>query len=673
MKKLLYYTSIIFLIACISCDQDFLDTTSPSKLSSETVFKTQSMAKAAIMGIYGKMTDTYIYGQKLSVNWQGFSDIESNQGFTATAYNSTTSDQGAGNFYDDAYNQTTKWQVLFQLAELASSAVDGIRNSPILESQATQMKPLLGEALVMRSLAYFELVRYWGDVPFKAGTSKSDLSNVYIGKVDRDLVYAQLVQDLNEAQGYLPWLKSTAEYNTAERITKGFAKGLLARVALFAGGWSLRDGNLFPGKDLEHNPNIPETGGYYVGRVKNWRDYYRIASQQTAEIIGNPANPHHLDSEYENIWKTVCGLQQNTSNENLYEVAFGLGNNGDIGSLMGYEVAANSKYGSRGFGGTYVGSHAYYFYSFTPEDKRRDVTLSWLNYTKDNVEGVKNDPLSVNFAKWRIYWMSPSYLSLHKTANSRIATGVNWIVMRYSDIYLMYAEAESALSGADAVNSVAGISPRQALEKVRERAFGGGSAKIKEYDSNFFEAIVNERAWEFGCENIRKHDLVRWGLLYDRIETMKKTLCLMFDNKVSVKIFDKTYQASDFPKTVYYKLKDAEYIDKNSLNYYTNLPASPGPEYKKVDWFPTTAAKPLSGTNKNYIDWPVKTLLAGSGLAKEYDYSSLLSSMTNGAEIQTNLAQYTKGNGSCNYRHFFAIYYEDIFESKGQIKNSYGF
>lgn len=673
MKKLLYYSSLFLLTVCVACNDDFLDTTSPSKLSSETVFQTPSMAKAAIMGIYGRMTDTYIYGQKLSVNWQGFSDIESNQGFTATAYNSTTSDQGAGNFYDDSYNQTTKWEGLFQLAELASAAVDGIRNSPILETQADKMKPLLGEALVMRSLAYFELVRNWGDVPYKEGTSKSDLSNVYIGKVDRDLIYASLVKDLDEAQGYLPWLKSTAEYNTAERITKGFAKGLLARVALFAGGWSLRDGNLFSGTELEHHPTIPEAGGYFVGRVKNWKEYYQIAAQQTAEIIGSPSNPHHLDPDYENIWKTVCGLQQNSSNENLFEVAFGLGNNGDIGSLMGYEVAGSSRYGSRGFGGTYVASQAYYFYSFTPEDKRRDVTLSWLNYTKDNIEGVKNDPLSVNFAKWRMYWMPGSYLAMHKTATSRIATGVNWIVMRYSDIYLMYAEAESAINSADGVNSVAGISPRQALEKVRERAFGAGSSQIQVYDSNFLEAIINERAWEFGCESIRKHDLVRWGLLFDKIETMKKTLCLMFDNKQSVKIFDKNYQPTDFPRTVYYKYKDAEYIDKSSLNYYKNLPASPGPEYKSVSWFPANAEKPLTGTNKNYIDWPVKTLLAASGLAREYDYSGFLGSLTNGTEIQSSLAQYTKGNGTCYYRHFFAIYYEDIFESKGKITNSYGF
>ncbi|MFD2942469.1 RagB/SusD family nutrient uptake outer membrane protein [Flavobacterium notoginsengisoli] len=673
MKKYIYTAFVLLGLGTVSCNEDFLETTSPSKLSSQTVFNTTSMAKAAVMGVYGKMTDTYIYGQKLSVNWQGVSDIETNSGFTTTGYNSTSSDSGAGNFYDDPYNTTTKWESLFQFAELASSAVDGIRNSPVFESKANEMKPLLGEALTLKALAYFELVRFWGDIPYKGEPSKSDLSNVYIGKTDRDVVYAELVKDLTEAVGYLPYLKMAPEYTTAERISKAFAKGLLARVALFAGGWSLHDGNLFSDENVEHHPTMQAENGYYVGRVKNWRDYYQIAAQQTAEILGSSEHQHSLDPNYENIWKTVCNLGQNASNENLFEVAFGLGNNGDIGSLMGYEVASNTKYGSRGFGGSYVSSQAYYFYSFDPDDLRRDTTLSWTSYGSENKETMKTDALSVSFAKWRLDWMNPSYLSLHKTANSRIATGVNWIIMRYSDIYLMFAEAESQLSNPDNVNAVAKMSPRHALETVRARAFGANSSKVKQYDADFFNAIVNERAWEFGCEAIRKHDLVRWGLLYDKIETMKKTLCLMLDNKQTVTIFDKTYQASDFPQTIYYKFKNAEYIDKSSINYYRNLGASPGPEYLSASWFTKNAQKPTSGTNKNYIDWPVRILLAGTGINKSYDYSSFLSSMTNGGEIQSNLVQYTMGNKSCNYRHYFCIYYEDLFESKGNLTNSFGY
>lgn len=675
MKKILYTLVVTLLTVGTSCKK-FLETESPSSLSPQTVFNTSSMAKAAVMGLYGKMTDTYIYGQKLAVNWQGVSDTELNGSFSETAYNSPTSDFGAGNFFGDPYNATTRWQRLFEFAEMATSVVDGIRSSPILESSASDMKPLLGEALTLKSLAFFELARYWGDVPYKKEASKSDLSNVYLTKSDKDTVYHYIVADLQEAQDYLPWKGASADYGTVERVTKGFAKGLLARAALFAGGWSLRDATMFPGSTAEHHPDIQEVNGYYVGRPKNWKEYYAIAAQQTAEVLGSPDNPHQLDPNFQNIWETVCGGQQNVYNENLFEVAFGMGNNGDIGSLMGYGVSGNTRYGTRGFGGSYVTSTAYYFYSFDKQDKRRDVTLTWFGYNSENKEEVNTNPNDVKFGKWRIYWMSDAYLSMHKTATSRVATGVNWILMRYSDIYLMYAEAMNALEGPDDVHADAGISARQALEKVRERAFGGGSAKVQNYDADFFKAIVNERAWEFGGESVRKQDLVRWGLLSEKIENMKEALCLMYDNKRPVTIFDKTYQPSDFPQIVYYKFKDGEYIDPSSINYYGNLPGLPSPEYIAVDWFPKLAQKPETvepGRIYNYTIWPVRVLLAATGLNQSYNYSSFVGSLTYGSEIQALLSNYKMGNGVCNYRYPFPIYYQDIYESQGYLENAYGY
>jgi len=67
----------------------------------------------------------------------------------------------------------------------------------------------------------------------------------------------------------------------------------------------LRDGNQFPDMQLEKHPTIPEMNGYYVGRVKNYKEYYEIAAKQCAEILGDPENPHQLDPDFENIWKTV--------------------------------------------------------------------------------------------------------------------------------------------------------------------------------------------------------------------------------------------------------------------------------------------------------------------------------------------------------------------------------
>ena len=230
-----------------SCMDNFLDTESPSIPSDENLFKSTALTEAALMGVYATMTDTYIYGQKLCVNWQGASDVEVGSGaFSTENYNSTLRDEGAGNFYDDNYNRNTRWDKLYYLAESATTIVDGIRRSPLMQSTSDKaaMRRYLGEALALKALGYFELIRYWGDVPYKEHASESGLGNVYIGKVDRDIVYNYIIEDLKEAIEYLPWMGE--ESYTVERMNKGFAKGLLAKVALFAGGWSVRDGNQFP-------------------------------------------------------------------------------------------------------------------------------------------------------------------------------------------------------------------------------------------------------------------------------------------------------------------------------------------------------------------------------------------------------------------------------------------
>ena len=70
---------------------------------------------------------------------------------------------------------------------------------------------------------------------------------------------------------------------------------------------------------MEHHPTIPEMNGYFVGRPKNWKDYYELAAKQCAEILGATDNPHELDPSYENIWSTVNHLEYNKYNENLFE------------------------------------------------------------------------------------------------------------------------------------------------------------------------------------------------------------------------------------------------------------------------------------------------------------------------------------------------------------------
>ena len=689
MKK---YKSIILLFGCLcmaSCS-DFLDTESLSEQTGEVIYENEGMTRSAIMGIYSQLCDTYVYGQKMSVNWQGVSDIELASGYQNDP-STTGADNGIANYWCNWYLENTKWEGIFKMAELASTTVDGLRKSTKL-SESNTLQGYLGEALVLRSLAYFELVRRYGDVPYKEGMSNSDLSNVYMGKTDRDSIYSCIIKEMKEAINYLPWM-GTSDYNS-ERVTKGFAKGLLARIALFAGGWSVRDGNAFDDTNVEHYPNIEgnpgmeETNGFYVGRPKNWRDYYEIAEQQCAELIADSENPHALDPDYGDIWKTVCGLGYNAYNENLFEVANGVGYSGDIGTLMGRAMDGNIGYGQRGFGGTYVSTNAYYFYSFDRADKRRDYACYWPTYKKDsdvdggNREIMNNDIMNVRLGKWSFWWTSDTYRSIAATATSRTPTGINWIIMRYSDVLLMFAEAGYALNGsADMINSVAGISPRQALEAVRQRAFGADSPQVSSYDSDFFEAIVNERAWEFGGEGIRKLDLVRWGLLDSKIEDMKKAMLYMMDGTKTVQIFDKTYNPSDFPQVLYYTYEgsnlNGEFIDWSSVNFYMNRNANPNPKiYREIRWFPGNYwERKDESAAKTLIQNSAKVCACASGLRASYDYTGLLQELQWGAQIQDyilkNISQ--MGNGKCNYRHLYPIYYEDVYKSNGCLSNSYGY
>jgi hypothetical protein len=671
MKKTAYLYLLASVLLNISCD-DFLDTESKSKQTTQIVFETTFFTEASINGIYSTLTDSYVYGQKISTNWPTNSDIEI-AGLSTDNYQSPTRDAGASNYYAFAENQNLRWDNLYKTVEYASEAVEGIRNSPLLEtSDSTVMKAYLGEALTLRALGYLELLTHFGDIPFKHGPSKSDLSNVFIGKVDRDTVYKYIVQDLLEAEKYVPWLGGSVgktSYGSADKITKGFIKGLAARAALFAGGWSIRDRNQFPETTAEVHPDIPEVNGYFTGRCKNWTEYYKIVTQKCAEIIGDSENPHRLD-DFENLWKTINQLQYNSVNENLFEVAFGLSQNGDIGNLIGMRLDAGSKYGAISLGGGNVVSTAYYFYSFDQEDKRRDVTLSNISYTANDKENFNNNPTDWKFAKWRIYWMTDAYKSAHKAAASgRVPTGINWIVMRYSDVLLMFAEAQNELYGASTINNVAKISAKEALETVRKRAFGEGNAKITDYDSDFFTAVVNERAWEFGGEALRKYDLIRWGLLSEKIEEQKIALCNMFNGRKDVVIFGKTYPASYFPTRIYYKFISSpeEYIDRSSINYYGDV-SEPGTGWYNTTWLSGAA---VSGTNMK--TWTTRVLIASTGLNVSYDYSQLVASMDSATSINDMLRQYPIGNGVCNNRHPFSIYNKNITDSRDILKNSYGY
>ena len=567
----------------------------------------------AITGIYALLTQDQLYSARLPLSYSTNNDIEI-AGANATSYRDN-GNRGLSNYMGTASNTTTQreWTNIYKMIERANLAIANIRISPLMSTgDSTRMKAFLGEALTLRALGYFELVKSWGDVPFKTEPTKDDLSNVYLAPTDRDEIMDVLINDLLEASIYLPWV-GTSNYGTVEKVTKGFAKGLAARIALGRGGYSIRNKNGFP-----------------TERGSDWEKYYAIARQQCLEIIEN--GTHKLNNSYTDIWHKLARYEvDGTFKETMFEVANGLGRSGEMGYSIGVRFYANPKYGF-GNNANVVSTTAYYFYSFDQKDIRRDATIAYYSYGNggESKEVFQTNPLSYNFAKWDQRFMNAIWLARNKAAQDKFGYGINWAIMRYSDILLMYAEAENEINGPTA-------SAKDALKQVRVRAFAAAdqAEKVDGYVNalsskvDFFNAIVNERAWEFGGEAIRKYDLVRWNLLRTKIQQQRDAFAKMLNGEAP---YDK------IPQSLHYKYQsNNELIDKPDINFFTDKGNDVIPGYTRVPW------------------------MSGFSTSNKTSYMEQINLFSSGLDAPVV------------NRHLYPIHASVLAEAQGKLKNGYGF
>lgn len=620
MKKLIYILTAAVCLSGVSCD-NFLDTESPSEMTPDVAYNSVVYTENILIGAYAKLALDKTYGCRVPLNYSTNSDIEV-VGADQSSYNEDKN-RGLSNYVGTSGNNSLNfWEEAYYLIERTNLLIEGINGSSILKGDNKEsikkMLALKGEALTLRALTYFDLVRNWGDVPFKTESTKMDGSNIYLPATDRDVIMDTLLVDLKEAAEYLPWL-GTENYGTAERITKGFVKGLRARIALARGGYSIRS-----------------KAGFPTERGSDWEKYYKIANQECLDIVNE--GTHQLNPSYQNVFEKLNKLTlDNTYRENMFEVALGLSYSGEVGYSIGIRYYANSKYGY-GNNSNIVCATGMYFYSFDPKDVRRDATVALHQYSNssgDLKEFLKVEPLGLNFSKWDQKMMGESWLSQNLAANGKAGYGINWVVMRYSDVLLMLAETENELYNGPTAMA------KNALKEVRNRAFADADRadKVEGYVNGlggkdaFFAAIVDERAWEFGGEAIRKYDLIRWNLLMDKIEGARQDFKLMVNAQGKYAFM---------PKKLYYKYDEAgECLDYSSMNLYQEIVAPEDKAYQSIAWF--------SGmSDKNLDKFMQMSEVFSNGLKKEV-------------------------NGVVDNRHLFPYSSTTVGDSNGKLKNSYGF
>ncbi len=525
--KLSLSVAAIVLLSFNSCNK-FLDQKPITDVSTDVVFSDVPSALKALAGVYSRMVGDAGYGIRVSLYYP--LDTDEMQGPTGSGDNDR---RDIARYAATPGNAqiTNPFNQMFAGIEYANICIANIPKMAMYSNGTDQEKKKLqrmyGEALTLRAQFYTEAIRNWGDLPANfAPASTLATNNPFPSRTNRDTIYDRLLEDLKLAATLVPWRNELSAIGDGadERITKGTVKGLRARIALYRGGFSLRQDGV-------------------VKRSADYLKYYQIARDEAAEVIAS--NQHSLNPSYKALWKDQVNARAVADpNGELMFQASGIGGVGAGDTKLAYYNGPTVN----ALGNKSINVLPTYFYAFDSTDLRRDVTCAIYNVAADGSAKIGQAITAICDGKYRRDWISNPTVS---PTDKIQYFSLKWQILRYADVMLMFAEAENELNGPTAA-------AYNAVNQVRRRGYGQSiTAPNAAVDlpaglskASFFTAIVKERSLELGGEGVRKYDLIRWNMLASKIAETKAALLAMSTlsapyNTLPTSMFYRTGSTSD--------------------------------------------------------------------------------------------------------------------------------
>ena len=479
-----------------SCD---LEAPTQSTLDGSSVYSVYSLAEAEVMSIHVSFGETNSYRGRFLPYYGLNTDVEVPSG-TAPSFASKNDDKLNLVNYDTSESNgqmntdNNAYAKFYEGIERANLAIEGLRQYGNIANNKN-MAQLLGEALTLRAVIYADLTKAWGDVPARFTPNSND--NIYMPRCNRDSIYKVLLADLKEAEDYCYWPNQNSVTKTTERVSKSFVKALRARIALYAGGYGLRGDGYRLSKDPELAPE----------------KMYQIAKDECEDIIN--AGYNKLGSFKENFTK-LCQDNVTAGGESIWEIPFSDGR-GRVLYTWGVKHASKDQYTQQNQGGV-NGPTPYLYYDFDADDARRDITCVPYQWSKELVDGKSHQELRKIsqwcFGKLRYEWMK-------RIVTSTNDDGVNFQYMRLADVYLMAAEAENQLGNTSTAWNYMEPVLARVLPAAKVNAL---KAKYCASKDAFLQGIIEQRGFEFAGEQLRKADLVRWGIIDNKMAEAKQKL-----------------------------------------------------------------------------------------------------------------------------------------------------
>lgn len=528
MKKTIYTLLIAAITAPLLTACSFLDE-EPTVLTASTSYSSLTDAQYALNGVYGAINSYEFYGQYYSIELSLNDDTcfyrsSNNQNIVMM----TMYDSGTKQLYD-------LWTKLYAGIRNANAFLEAIGNSGDLDKDG-QMR---NQARFLRAFYYYNLAQCWGDVPLRLVSTKN-YEDAQCAATPQLKVLEWVISEMNacieDSDGSLDGAPS--------KVTKTAMQGFLARVHLFKAGATVE------GTDAQKKEDL------------------KAAMDLCASVMGSGL--HSLNPDYTQVFINMIGDKyDHTYYESMWEADF-VGNresadyysNGRIGDLNGISSTGSQNYSS------FKCNYSYGMFGNTPkiwdlymvDDRTDDETdlpavtdlrqewnippYHYQGYTSATLPtypygGDPNDirdlVASIDKAPYVFSGMTTNSSPLVKIAGrctgkfrrevcyegqqnaKNLYTGINFPILRYSDVLLMFAEAQNEYEGAPSQDAY------EAVKAVRDRA-GIATRPFAEYASqaDFRQLVRNERARELCFEALRKYDLIRWGIFKQEMNKLSE-------------------------------------------------------------------------------------------------------------------------------------------------------
>nr|WP_314898094.1 RagB/SusD family nutrient uptake outer membrane protein [uncultured Flavobacterium sp.] len=443
--KKIVFVSVIF--ACTQCSSDYLD-----KVPLDTINTSNYPANAEelitlVNGAYQPMQRPKLYNLRM---WT--SDIMAGNSIVGAGGGSDGIEtQDMSNFVTSTDNAGVLdiWRGPWP-GILMSNIV--LKVAPDLAIDQNIKNRSLGEAYFLRAHYYFILVRFFGDLPLITVPQSSD-DDLFPARVSKDLIYQQIISDLEKAAELLP---NKSEYAGSDigRANKGAALGELAEVHLTLGNWQ---------KVVDLTTQVEGLG---FNLNTNYADNFNPSTENSRESLFEVQ--YESDGGY-GFW----------SDENQASWA---------SPFMG---PRGSNFVGGGFGWNQPTQE--FVNSYEPNDNRKNVTVLY-----ESAPAFDGKPYNSSYSLTG--YNVRKFLVPLSASSSYDNSPLNFPILRFSDILLMKAEALNELNQTSQAEAP--------LNRVRNRA-GLANVATGLSQADFRGAVIRERRIEFAFEGQRWFDLIR--------------------------------------------------------------------------------------------------------------------------------------------------------------------